>query len=208
MIYLIGGSPRCGKTILAKKISLKKKISLVSTDAFRPMVLEMTPKSEIKKKFPQTDMPTPKNKFRFDIYSSKEMLKAQAVEAKTMWPPTKAFIRSLIYREQDFVIEGVHLFPSLVNELKKTAHWKHIRVVYLIKTDIEKIIAGFSRNKDSFDWMYPSIKDNGDRLTKAAEMVREKSLYIEKGCKKHRFKAFNTEAGFNKKIREALNYLI
>jgi len=208
MIYLIGGSLRCGKTILSKKVALKKRISCVSTDALRPMIINMVPKSEVKKKFPQTNMPTPKDKFRFEVYSPKELLMAQIAEAKTMWPPTEALISSLIYRDEDFVIEGVHLFPPFVNKLKKTKFWKHIRVVYLIKKDLDKIQAGFSKNKIGYDWMYPSIKDDQARMIQAAELVREKAEYIEKEAKRFRFKLFNTENNFDKVLKEAQDYLI
>ena len=152
-------------------------------------------------------MPTPKNKFRFDVYSSKELLKAQLVESKTMWPSVTAFIESLIYREQDYVIEGVHLFPGLVNQLKKTKYWKNLRVVYLIKENLDNIASGFSMNKDVFDWMYPFIKNDAKRLAKAAEMVREKSLYIKRETKKMNLKLYNTEDDFNKVMKEAQNYL-
>jgi len=208
MIYLIGGSPRCGKTILAKKLSSKLRVSHLSTDAFYPMVLSMIPKPEIKKKFPQQDMPTPKGKFRFDVYPNQAMLKAQTTEAETMWPPIKAFISSLVHREQDLIIEGIHLFPKLVNQFKNTKQWKHIRIVYLIKMDLEKIQTGFSKSKDIYDWMYPAIKNDKERLGKAAEFVRSKSVYIEKEAKKHRFRLFNTDDNFRVALKEAQDYLI
>lgn len=208
MIYLIGGSARCGKTILSKKIAIKKRTSLISTDHLRSMVLAMVPKSEMNKKFPQTKMVSPKNKFRFDCHSAEAMLKAQVIEAKTMWPPIKALISSLIYRDQDCVIEGVHLFPSLVKQLKGTKDWKHIKVVYLIKTDLEKIQIGFSKNKEEFDWMYPFIKNDADRLRKAAKMVSVKGAYIEKEAGKYNLKVYNTENNFNKVLKEARSYLI
>lgn len=208
MIYLIGGSPRCGKTILAKRISLKERISYISTDPLRQMILDMVPKSEVKRKFPQTEMLYPKDKFRFEVYSPKVILKAQIVEAKTMWSPTKTLIQSLVNREQDFIIEGIHLFPRLVNQLKETRYWKKIKVVYLIKSQLDKIKTGFSQNKNEYDWLYPTIRDSKERLTKAAEMVKEKSDYIEKEAKKFRFKLYNTEDDFNKQIEKASKYLI
>jgi len=208
MIYLIGGSLRCGKTILSKKISSKKRISCVSTDALRPMVISMLPKSEVKRKIPQTDMPTPKDKFRFEVYSPKALLRAQVAEARTMWPAIEALIASLIHREEDFVIEGVHLFPPLVNKLKNKKYWKQVRVVYLIKKDLDKIQAGFAKNKSGYDWMYSSIKGDHKRLTEAAELVREKAEYIEKEAKKFRFKIYNTENSFDKVLKEAQQYLI
>ncbi len=98
MIYLIGGSQRCGKTILAKKISHSQKLSWITTDAIRPILLNSLLKAQIEKKLPQTEMKMPCGKFQFDIYSPKVILKAQLVEAKTMWPSIKALISHLIDR--------------------------------------------------------------------------------------------------------------
>ncbi len=207
MIYLIGGSPRCGKTILAKKIAHSKKLSWITTDAIYPIILNSLPKTQVKDKFPQTAMKTPSNNFRFDIYSSKAMLSAQLVEAKTMWPGTKALISHLIGRQQDYVIEGVHLLPKFINELKKN-HWKNIRVVYLIKRDLNRIIEDFSKNKNEYDWMLPAIMGNKSRLKKAADMVQVKSEYFYKEAKKYNLKIFNTDNNFGRKLRDAQNYLL
>lgn len=208
MIYLIGGSPRCGKTILAKKIASSKKVSWISTDAIHPIILNSLPKAQIKSKFPQSAMKTPKNKFRFDVYSHKAMNDAQWIEAKTMWPGTKALIRQLIGREQDYIIEGVHLLPKFTNELRNTDFWKNIRIVYLVKRDLNKIIKDFPKNKNEYDWMLPSIIGDTTRLQKAAEMVQTKSEYFYKEAKKYNFKVFNTDTNFEQKLLDAKSYLL
>ena len=45
MIYLIGGAPRSGKTILSKRIAQKNGIPWISTDTIRSIVLACTPKA-------------------------------------------------------------------------------------------------------------------------------------------------------------------
>ena len=208
MIYLIGGSPRCGKTILAKKVARKGKCSLISTDGVLHVVMNTVKKSELFKMFPQRKMQAPKGKFRFDVYSPEALLRAQIIEAKSMWPGTKALIAHLIEREQDYVIEGVHLFPGLVKTLKKTNLWKDIKIVFIIKKDIKKLKDGFLKNKDEYDWMLPATKNDPRRLTKVAEMVQVKSIYIEKEAKKHNFKVYNTENDFKKKLSDAQRFLL
>src|SRR3989338_7215427 len=110
MIYLIGGSPRCGKTILSRKLARKTGASFISTDAIYTMILKTVPKSELKTKFPQEVMLTPKSKFGFDVYPAKAMLKAQLAEADTMWQSIKALIVFMVDSKQDYIIEGIHLF--------------------------------------------------------------------------------------------------
>ena len=208
MIYLIGGSPRCGKTILAKKISQKEKISWISTDVIYPIVLKSIPKSQIKSKFPQTAMKTPSGKFRFDVYSPEAMLKAQLVEATTMWPGIKELIYYLINRQQDFIIEGVHLLPKYINKLKRADIWKNIKVIYLVKRNIDNIIKGFPKNKNEYDWMIQTIIGNKERLKKAAKMVQIKSEYFYKETKKYHLKIFNTDTNFVQKLRDSQYYLL
>ena len=120
MIYLIGGAPRCGKTILSKKIAAQKKISWISTDSLWSVVLAGTPKSQIIKKFPY-------RKYRLDTHEPELMLQAEITESNTLWPGVKAFIKHLIDCRENYVIEGVHLMPELVQELKKTKYWKSLK---------------------------------------------------------------------------------
>lgn len=205
MIYLIGGSPRCGKTILSKRIARERKISYISTDILRAVILSSTPKPEINKKFPQVKMKTPDTKFRFEVYSPRELLKAQIKESESMWPGINAFIDSIIYRHQDCVLEGVHLLPKYISKLKKS---KDVKIIYLVKTDLQKIIKGFEYNSQEPDWMYPGIKGDENRLTQAAEMVESKSTYFIKETNKYKLKTINTEVNFERKLQEARKYLL
>jgi adenylate kinase family enzyme len=52
MIYLIGGSPSSGKSILSKQLSKKLNIPYLSTDNIRPIVLAYLKGEERAKKFP------------------------------------------------------------------------------------------------------------------------------------------------------------
>ena len=208
MIYLIGGSPRCGKTILAKKISREKRIPFISTDAIRQIILHSTPRSEIKKKFPQELLSKHKGKFfRFEVYPPIQLLKAQIKEAETMWPGVKAFIEQSIMHKQDFIIEGMHLLPKLVKRLRGAEIWKDVRIVYLVKENLDLIVDGFSQNPNKHDWMYPSIKNDRARLLSAAKMVQAKGEYLSKEAKKHTFKVINTEVNFEKKLEETQKFL-
>jgi 2-phosphoglycerate kinase len=202
MIYLIGGAPRCGKTILAKKIAIKNKISWITTDALRFVILAHTPKTQLKTKFPFEFIPTAKGQYHFEKYNPKTLLKIETTEAKSMWPGVKALIKQFINCHQDYVIEGVHLLPQLVNQFKNTKYWKHIKPVYLIKTDLEKIKQGIPKNKKEFDWILAGGIDVPGRLDKAAQMIQSESIYFAKEAKKYKFKVVNTDTDFNKKINK------
>lgn len=136
--------------------------------------------------------------------SAEESLKAEIVESKTMWPGIKALIHQLALCKQNYVIEGVHLLPKLIQQLKKEKYWKNIKVFYLIKRDINKIVSDFPKNKDKFDWIRACWNDK-NKLRHIAEMVQMKSQYIEKQAKKYNFKVINTDTNFNKVINQLSN---
>jgi len=207
MIYLIGGAPRCGKTILAKKIALKHKISWITTDTLRFVILAHTPKSQIKQKFPFETVKTAKGQYHFERYSPQTLLKLEITEANSMWPGIKELIKQFINSNQDYVIEGVNLLPRLVNQFKNTKFWPNIKVVYLIKTDLKKIKEGIPKNKKEFDWILAGGINVPGRLGKAAQMIRYESKYFVTQAKKYKFKLVNTDSNFNKKIIENLKEL-
>lgn len=192
MIYLIGGAPRCGKTILSESMAAKNKLSWISTDTIRSVILAHTPKSQIKKKFPY-------EKLRLERDAPEKLLKAEITEAKTIWPGVRAMIEHLINCRQDYIVEGVHLMPTLVHQLKGTRYWKQIRLVYLVKTDLSEIKDGFLRNTSKHDWLYAALK-NVKTMDKAARMVQTKSIYIADQAKKYRFRIIDTATDFKTKI--------
>lgn len=204
MIYLIGGAPRCGKTILAKKIALKKKISWITTDVLRFVILSHTPKKELKTRFPFEYIQTAKGQYHFEKYSPAVLLKYEIREAVSMWPGVKALIKQFIDCQQDYVIEGVHLLPKLVNQFKGTKYWKHIKLVYLIKKDLKKIKKGIPKNKKEFDWILAGGINVPGRLDKAALMIQYESLYFETQAKKYNFNVINTDTEFNQKLNKLL----
>ena len=201
MIYLIGGAPRCGKTILAKKISIKKKISWITTDALRPVILAYVSKKERNNKFPYEALKINKNQYHFERYSPTKLLRAEIKEAYTMWPGLRALIQQLINCKQNYIIEGVHLLPQLINQFKNTRYWKNIEVIYLVKKDLNKIVQGLNKNKREFDWLSQGIK-NKDNLIKATKLIKTESDYFVKETRRYKLKVINTDTDFIKKINK------
>ncbi len=194
MIYLIGGAPRCGKTILAKRIARQKNIPWISTDIIRSVVLAYSKKSQINKMFPYEKVSLGKDPVV-------DLLRAEITESKSLWPGVQTFIEHLIDCKEDYIIEGVHLMPKLVNELRGTKRWRKVRLIYLIKDDLVKIKKGLQQNTAMHDWLAGALKNN-DTLEKAAKMIQVKSRYISKTAQKYRFKVVNIDDDFNTKINK------
>lgn len=204
MIYLIGGSPRGGKSILSKKLSKTLNIPYISTDNLMLVVLPYFKGKERYKNFPNLKMfdLTAIDKF-FQLYSGQEMLKADIKEAKSIWPGIKSLIDHLITCKVDYIIEGVHLLPSLVKQFKSD---KNIKIAFLVKLDKEKIYQGLIQNKDNNDWITSSTKDK-KIIAMAAKSLCISGKFFFRETKKYGFKCFNTEDNFLDKINQAVKYL-
>jgi 2-phosphoglycerate kinase len=207
MIYLIGGSIRSGKTTTARLLAKKLGIAWIQTDSLRYVVRAHCPKKEIYKKFPFKKMDALAGNLIFDKYTAKEFATAEITESKTIWPGLLAFINHVYKTREDCVIEGVHLLPSLVHKIKNDPIFKELRIVYLVKKDLDNIIDGLRKNNTRHDWLADIIKTQSG-LTGAAKAVREEGLYFEKEAKKFGFDIILTESNFKSQINKAVKYLM
>lgn len=204
MIYLIGGAPRCGKTILSKQIAKQKGMSWLSTDKIRQMVVACTPRTQQEEKFPYIKLQKAVRPYH-DLNDNppRILLNAEIKESRSIWPSTRKLIEDLVESDEDFVIEGVHLMPTLIHQLKATPVWKQIRLLYLVKTDMNDILTGFHKNTSKHDWLTGALS-NKELLNKVARMVQTKSVYIAQQAKKFGFTVIDTGKDFEKKLESAL----
>jgi 2-phosphoglycerate kinase len=195
MIYLIGGAPRCGKTILSKKLAIKHGISWISTDSLQVIVQNSIAKSELRRRFPFLFLPGSES------LTPQESLSAELVESRSAWPGIKAFVIHQIQCHQDCIVEGVHLLPQLVYKLHGTPYWKHLRVIYLIKEDEAKIADGLIKNAEIHDWLRPSL-NKPSVVMLIAKMIQLKSRYLKNKAKEYKFKVVNTENNFKESLEK------
>jgi 2-phosphoglycerate kinase len=205
MIFLIGGSPRGGKSILGRRLAKKLNIGHLSTDNIRPIVIPYFPKRDFLEKFPFENMLI-RNDFEkfFKKYSGQEMLRADIKEARTIWPGVRNLIEYLLKCEMDYVIEGAHLLPSLVRKFKNN---KNIKIIFLTKKDERRIYEGFIKNKNRNDWVTDNIRDE-EIIVKAAKAMADYYPYFVRETEKYHFKMINTDTNFKVKIEEGEMYLI
>ncbi len=202
MIYLIGGAPRCGKTILSRKLAETKIISCISTDTIHQMILASTPKAQRDKKFPYSKLQREAEPYG-DVNQNPPsvLLRAEITEAKSLWPSIKAMIEDCIESKQSYIIEGVALMPDLVESLKKEPYWHEIRLVYLVKNNLVELLDGFARNTSSHDWL-SGAKDNPELLKRVARMVQVKSEYITNLAHTIGFTVVDTGKDFKRSIEQ------
>ena len=97
MIFLIGGAPRTGKTILGQRISAKLKIGWVSTDLLVKLLKEKNPEGE-----------------REEWNAAPEAIRAHA---EWFFPYLERFIWGVNSLADNYVIEGVSFLAVQVVQL-------------------------------------------------------------------------------------------
>ncbi len=204
MIYLIGGSPRCGKSILSRQMAKKHNLPYLSTDNIRPIIMAYFPEEKWDKHFPFEEM---FNVADVDGYYKKhtleQILNADLKEAQTCWPGIKRLIDHLLVCKMDYIIEGVYLLPKLISEFTDNPN---IKAGFLLKLDEAKILDGLKKHKGT-DWLLDNIKDK-ETLKIAAKSIVVYSKYFKKEAEKYNFKYFNTEDNFESELGKVINYFI
>lgn len=201
MIFLIGGSPRCGKTKLAKIISKRTNLTILSTDRLRKKKVKETPPEQKELLFPFEKLfKNDKLDKAFATYTAQDMVRADLQEARMLWPEIESFINKQVIEGRGCVIEGVHLLPKyLKNFISKN---KKIKIIYLVKSNENKIIEGLKNNHDKKDWVLRHIK-NEETFKRVAKMVKAYSSYFKTQSRKYGFTIINTENNFHKSLMTA-----
>jgi 2-phosphoglycerate kinase len=195
MIYLIGGSPRSGKTSLAKKMAFKLNCKLISVDDVRNEEIKLLDDKEAIKKFPFA-MVYKNNDDFFQKYTSEEVLAWEIKDAKAIWSKMEKIIDDNIKNKSQVVIEGVQLLPEFLEKYNKNSS---VIIWFLYKKDKKLILEGFHKNKKDDDWL---VNETKDQITfiKAADAFSLYGEFFERETQRRNFKSINTEYNFEKII--------
>lgn len=201
MFYLIGGAPRSGKTILAKKLSRELNIPWVSTDSLELIAMRYTAEKDFSKIFPKSVIrkKTEKsNDIMYNEFSVDQVVEAYIGQGKGLWPGIMSFIESENSYGHDYVLEGYHVLPELVSELQKDFP---ITSVFLGKEDFDKTLSGMMKNPQVHDWTVSQTKDP-KTLELITNMVNIFSLRFKSEAEKYDLTYISTDDDFEKKISE------
>jgi len=183
MIFLLGGPPRVGKSIISNEIRQKHAVSVVSTDTLGAVLEnvlspESAPDLFVLGKFNKMPMA---ERVKLITKNPTELIDYVRKESHVVWKAVDAFIRRENDEGRDALIEGVAVLPELVSRLENIPH----RVVFIgnqgenHKENIKK-----SAEVNERDWM----RDVSDQYISAFAMfVKRMSAYIEQEAKKYGF---------------------
>ncbi|HCC22119.1 hypothetical protein A2480_03015 [Candidatus Uhrbacteria bacterium RIFOXYC2_FULL_47_19] len=205
MGYLIGGPSRCGKTTLTKKLYPRAKAGFVSTDDLKHVFMSGMPKADWSRRFPlSSQVATKKGQLNIEQFTSREIISAVESEARTIWPAVRWLIEKRASWGDSYVVEGIHLLPSLITQLRESEVWNSIRLMYLVKTDKEAIKKGFEKGgRDDLHKLR-----NTETLERSARLVSDHSVQYVAEMEKFELDHVDVSKGFTKKIDEVCSRLL
>lgn len=117
-VYLIGGTPRTGKTTLTMRLLHERPMLAASTDAIRYTLRQIVPPSEQPDLFHLGKYTSNDPQRREQLQNNPmEMIEIQNKESKIVWRSVVDFIHSNLADGFDVLIEGIAVIPELVSQL-------------------------------------------------------------------------------------------
>jgi len=184
MIFLLGGPPRIGKSIISREIRQKHAVSVVSTDSLGAVLEnvlspEAAPDLFVFSKFNKMPLAERMNLIMKDPAVLIDYVRK---ESHVVWQAVEAFTRRENNEGRDALIEGVAVLPELICQLEDILH----RVVFIGNQgeNHKEYIKKFAEENEN-DWM----RDVSDQyISVFAMFVKRMSAYIEHEAEKYGFK--------------------
>ena len=184
MIYIISGTSRSGKTLIAEKIMQQRQIPYLSLDWLVMGFTHGIPEYGIHDKLWPNEI------------------------AERIWPFLKAMLKNMIWSQsKDYIIEGEAVLPELfVNFIKE--HPNSVKICFIGFADIdleEKVKNIYKYSKGKNDWLTNEpeayVEDHIGNMIAYSKRIK-------KDCKKHNLKYFDTSTNFNQVLDDAIKYLL
>jgi 2-phosphoglycerate kinase len=183
MIFLLGGPPRVGKSLIASEIRQKHAVSAVSTDALGAVLEnvlgpEAAPDLYVLGRFAK--MPEAE-RLTSIMKDPAELIDYVRREGHVVWRAVEAYVGRENGEGRDLLVEGVAVLPELISRIAGLPH----RVVFVGNQaeDHKENIRGFAE-ENRHDWM----RGASDKYVDAFSVfVNRMSAYIEQEAKKYGF---------------------
>jgi len=183
MLYLVSGTSRSGKTLIAKKILADKRIPYLSLDWLMMGFNDGIPE-----------------------YGIHHLLWPKEI-AKKMGPFLQGMIENMLFDGMDYVIEGEAMLPQFVADLIEK-HPDNIKVMFLGYTEInvkDKVALVKKHSDGESDWLTNEsdeyIRDHIGNMIAYSKMIKN-------GCEKHGLSYFDTSDDFLGTIEAATDFLV
>lgn len=183
MLFLVGGTSRSGKTLIAKKLLADRRIPYLSLDWLMMGFNDGIPE-----------------------YGIHHLLWPNEI-AEKMAPFLTGMMDCMLVDGMDYVIEGEAMLPELVADLVNK-HSDRVRAAFVGYTDIsvsDKVALVKKHAAGANDWLTSQpddyIRDHIGNMIAYSERIRS-------GCEQHGLPYFDTSADFSAAIEAATDFLV
>lgn len=182
MLYLIGGVPRVGKSILANLILERNRIAYTQTDWIIHMLMFAAPQLGVKVF----------TEFNKDEFKNK---------AINFYPFLYQFVKYNQPVVENYVIEGDSFLPEHVSLLQKEFN---IKACFLGSSNLkpETLLKNPSKN----DWWIKKLSPQ--QLRDLCKWVIDMSSFLEKECGLYKISYFDVAINHREQIEKAYQYLL
>jgi 2-phosphoglycerate kinase len=205
--FFIGGPPRVGKTTLSYKLAEKVKGHVVSTDAIRSAA-----KKARENKTGDLFRTNFYNSISEDEWFRRHLEHPEIVvddhnkEAAAFWSSTVSFCNTFCEDSATHIVEGAHLLPNLVSEMKDKP--KHVIYVGNTNSHHSKHMLEYSKNNPAQDWM-SSLNYSDKKIEAMANFVKKMSEYFKNEAEKYGFPYFEIDdEKFDESLEKICEFLL
>jgi 2-phosphoglycerate kinase len=183
--YLIGGTPRCGKTSIALDTVKIHPMFSTSTDSLRYILRGLLSADDYPDLFAASEKFTEEAIVALcSTGHAYEIVEWQNKESAVVWDAVKRCIEGFISEDLDILIEGVAIMPEFLSQLSCD-----YSAVFVGNSNPEhgKIMLDYARS-GSYDWMR-DFKD--ETILQFAEFTKKFSIYLHDESLKNGYKYFD-----------------
>lgn len=208
MIYLIGGSPRCGKTTVAESLAKRTHTPWCPADYLGAAIFQYLTDEQQDQMFPISKIRSekPGMDYLYNKHTPQEVAGFYRTQAESLWPGFRAFIKYAAMDKQIFILEGYQLWPDLLSELPEETQ-KFIKPIFLYKKDLQQIEEGFKKSTTPGDWLLERTEDEAT-FGKVAQMVAYYGDWTIREAHKHNMPVFNMDGDFEDNIKKVVDVLL
>lgn len=201
MIYLIGGAPRLGKSILAQKIKKDFNIPALSMDILSGFEIKNLTEDERKKRFPVPDF---SSKASENTITPEQRVELTVIGAKSMEPMMSQLISDTIRDGKSLLLEGYHILPEFVRDLSTKYGEGQIRSLFIGSVQTGQVTEGILKNTVE-NWI---TSQSSEVIYQAAEFVVAFSDYIRKEAEKYKLPYTERTTDFESDIKRLSEKLL
>ena len=179
----------------------------LSTDALQSVVESYLTAKELKKMFPWSAVRKETNRINDNLYNNytfQEIIKLYRIAARSTFKAVDAVVASKIADGIDYILEGLHIEPQMVQKFVEKYGKENIKAVFLYKSDEKLFVENIQKSETFNDWIIERTQDKKAIYPKIAKMTCEYGKIFQKEARQSDFQVFNTDKNFEKQLKDII----